>query len=118
MAVTLPLSGAAPIDLGPQILRGTSFCLNYGCVGINKLGVLGTTIVLTVLTNQGVGIMRFRYTELFQTAAANVDSATVLNNFDNATMYPLIVLILVASVAINTVLTRWEHTLLARRGLR
>ena len=40
------------------------------------------------------------------------------NNFDNATMYPLIVLILLASIAINTVLTRWEKTLLARRGAR
>jgi hypothetical protein len=33
-------------------------------------------------------------------------------------MYPLIVLILLASIAINTVLTRWEQTLLARRGAR
>ena len=40
------------------------------------------------------------------------------NSFDNATMYPLIVLILLASIAINTVLTRWEKTLLARRGAR
>ena len=30
-------------------------------------------------------------------------------NFDNATMYPLILLILLASVAINGVLSRWEQ---------
>ena len=39
-------------------------------------------------------------------------------NFDNATMYPLIVLILLASVAINGVLSRWEQRLLRRRGMR
>jgi NitT/TauT family transport system permease protein len=38
------------------------------------------------------------------------------NNFDNATMYPLIVLILAVSIAINTVLSWWEKVLLARRG--
>ncbi len=38
-------------------------------------------------------------------------------NFDNATMYPLIVLILLASVAINGVLSRWEQRLLVRRGI-
>ena len=39
-------------------------------------------------------------------------------NFDNATMYPLILLILLASVLINGVLTRWEQRLLTRRGMR
>ena len=39
-------------------------------------------------------------------------------NFDNATMYPLILLILLASVAINGVLSRWEQRLLVRRGMR
>jgi NitT/TauT family transport system permease protein len=38
-------------------------------------------------------------------------------NFDNATMYPLIVLILAVSVAVNSVLARWEKRLMARRGL-
>jgi NitT/TauT family transport system permease protein len=39
-------------------------------------------------------------------------------NFDNATMYPLIVLILLISVIMNAVLSRWEKLLLARRGQR
>ena len=39
-------------------------------------------------------------------------------NFDNATMYPLIVLILLASVVINAFLSRWERRLLVRRGMR
>ena len=39
-------------------------------------------------------------------------------NFDNATMYPLIVLILLVSIAVNAVLARWEKRLMIRRGLR
>jgi NitT/TauT family transport system permease protein len=38
-------------------------------------------------------------------------------NFDNATMYPLILLILLLSVVINGALSRWEKALLARRGI-
>ena len=37
-------------------------------------------------------------------------------NFDNATMYPLILLILLLSIAANSLLSRWERVLLARRG--
>jgi NitT/TauT family transport system permease protein len=40
------------------------------------------------------------------------------NNFDNATMYPLIIMILVASISINMVISRWEKSLLKRRGLQ
>jgi NitT/TauT family transport system permease protein len=40
------------------------------------------------------------------------------NNFDNATMYPLIVLILVVSIGVNLLIARFEKALMARRGLR
>ena len=39
-------------------------------------------------------------------------------NFDNATMYPLILLILIVSISINLLVGLWEKRLLARRGLR
>lgn len=39
-------------------------------------------------------------------------------NFDNATMYPLILLILLLSIVMNGLLSHWEKVLLARRGLR
>ena len=38
------------------------------------------------------------------------------NNFDNATMYPLIIVILAVSITVNTVLGMWERRLLRRRG--
>jgi NitT/TauT family transport system permease protein len=40
------------------------------------------------------------------------------NNFDNARMYPLILLVMVFSVSVNSVLLRWEARLARRRGLR
>jgi NitT/TauT family transport system permease protein len=38
------------------------------------------------------------------------------NNFDNATMYPLILMILVLSTLVNMTLSQWERTLMKRRG--
>jgi NitT/TauT family transport system permease protein len=38
-------------------------------------------------------------------------------NFDNATMYPLILLILILAIVMNGALTQWEKALLARRGI-
>ena len=40
------------------------------------------------------------------------------NNFDNARMYPLIVLVILFSVAVNSDLLRWEARLARRRGLK
>ena len=40
------------------------------------------------------------------------------NNFDNATMYPLILLILLVSITVNMLLARWEKRLMIRRGQR
>ncbi|MBV9259852.1 MAG: ABC transporter permease, partial [Pseudolabrys sp.] len=39
-------------------------------------------------------------------------------NFDNATMYPLILLVLLLSIAANGLLSRWETVLLTRRGIK
>jgi len=38
------------------------------------------------------------------------------NNFDNKTMYPLILLILAISIAVNAALSHWEALLLRRCG--
>jgi NitT/TauT family transport system permease protein len=78
----------------PYILTGVKLAVAYSLIG-----VVGSECIMS---RGGVGYeISFAYT-----------------NFDNATMYPLIVLILVISVTINGVLSRWEKRLLARRGLR
>jgi NitT/TauT family transport system permease protein len=79
---------------GPYIVTGVKLAVAYAFIGI-----IGSEFILS---REGIGYeISFAY-----------------NNFDNATMYPLIVLILLASVVINGVLTRWERMLLARRGIK
>ena len=78
---------------GPYIVTGIKLAVAYAFIG-----VIGSEFILS---RGGIGYeISFAYT-----------------NFDNATMYPLIVLILLASVAINAGLSRWEHRLLSRRGM-
>jgi NitT/TauT family transport system permease protein len=79
---------------GPYLLTGVKLAVAYAFIG-----VIGSEFIMS---RGGIGYeISFAYA-----------------NFDNATMYPLIVLILLASVAINGVLSRWEHRLLTRRGMR
>ena len=88
-ALRLTLPAAAP-----YILTGVKLAVAYAFIGI-----IGSEFILS---RGGIGYeISFAYT-----------------NFDNAVMYPLIVLILIASIAINSVLGRVERTLLARRGMR
>jgi len=79
---------------GPYVLTGIKLAVAYAFIG-----VIGSEFIMS---RGGIGYeISFAYA-----------------NFDNATMYPLIVLILLASVAVNGLLGVWEQRLLARRGLR
>jgi NitT/TauT family transport system permease protein len=79
---------------GPYLLTGIKLAVAYAFIG-----VIGSEFIMS---RGGIGYeISFAYA-----------------NFDNATMYPLILLILLASMTINGALTRWEHRLLARRGMR
>jgi NitT/TauT family transport system permease protein len=76
----------------PYVLTGAKFAVAYSLIGI-----IGAEFIMS---RGGMGYeISFAY-----------------NNFDNATMYPLIVLILAVSISINTLLSWWEKLLLARRG--
>ena len=88
-ALRLTLPSAAP-----YIVTGIKLAVAYAFIGI-----IGSEFILS---RGGIGYeISFAYT-----------------NFDNAVMYPLIVLILLASIAVNSVLGRWERVLLTRRGVR
>ena len=79
---------------GPYLVTGVKLAVAYSFIG-----VIGSEFIMS---RGGIGYeISFAYA-----------------NFDNATMYPLILLILLASVAINGVLSRYEQRLLARRGMR
>jgi NitT/TauT family transport system permease protein len=88
-ALRMTLPSAAP-----HLLTGAKLALAYAFIGI-----IGSEFIMS---RGGMGFeIAFAYT-----------------NFDNAIMYPLIVLILVISVAVNAFLGLWERGILARRGLR
>jgi NitT/TauT family transport system permease protein len=77
----------------PYVLTGVKFAIAYSLIGI-----IGSEFIMS---SGGMGFeISFAYT-----------------NFDNATMYPLIVLILVVSISVNLLVSLWEKRILARRGL-
>jgi NitT/TauT family transport system permease protein len=78
----------------PYVLTGIKFAVAYSLIGI-----IGSEFIMS---SDGMGFeISFAY-----------------NNFDNATMYPLIVLILLISITLNLGVSIWEKRLLTRRGLR
>jgi NitT/TauT family transport system permease protein len=92
-----PLETALRVTLpfcAPYLLTAAKLALAYAFIG-----VIGSEFIMA---RSGMGYeIGFAYT-----------------NFDNATMYPLIVLILLLSIVMNGLLSHWERVLLARRGLR
>jgi NitT/TauT family transport system permease protein len=97
MARMSPVETALRMTLpsaAPHLPTGVKLALAYAFIGI-----IGSEFIMS---RGGMGFeIAFAYT-----------------NFDNAVMYPLIVLILVISVAVNALLCVWEKRILARRGLR
>ena len=91
-AIETALKVALPCA-APYVLTGVKFAVAYSLIGI-----IGAEFIMS---RGGMGYeISFAY-----------------NNFDNATMYPLILLILIVSISINAPLSWWEKVLLARRGL-
>jgi NitT/TauT family transport system permease protein len=86
-ALSVTLPHAAPF-----VLTGAKFAVAYSLIG-----VIGAEFIMS---RGGIGYeISFAYT-----------------NFDNATMYPLILLILAVSISINAALSWWERVILSRRG--
>jgi NitT/TauT family transport system permease protein len=90
-----PLETARRITLpcaAPFLVTGVKLAVSYAFIG-----VVGAEFIMS---RDGLGYeINFAY-----------------NNFDNAIMYPLILLILLLSTALNMALHTWERTLLTRRG--
>jgi NitT/TauT family transport system permease protein len=92
-----PLRTALSVTLpfcAPYLLGAAKLALAYAFIG-----VIGSEFIMA---RSGMGYeIGYAYT-----------------NFDNATMYPLILLILLLSIVVNSALSYWEKVLLTRRGLR
>lgn len=92
-----PFETAVKVTLpfaAPYVLTGVKLAIAYSLIGI-----IGSEFIMS---KGGMG---------FEIAFAYA-------NFDNATMYPLILLILIVSIAANILLGIWERNLLIRRGQR
>lgn len=92
-----PVATALSVTLpfaAPYILTGAKFAVAYALIGI-----IGAEFIMS---RGGMGYeISFAY-----------------NNFDNATMYPLILMILAVSILLNFAFASVEKHLLLRRGLR
>jgi NitT/TauT family transport system permease protein len=90
-----PIKTALKITLpsaAPYLLTGIKLAVAYAFIG-----VIGAEFIMS---RTGIGYeISFAY-----------------NNFDNKIMYPLILLILIVSVAVNSVLSQWERVLMRRRS--
>jgi NitT/TauT family transport system permease protein len=90
-----PVRTARKITLpsaAPYLLTGVKLAVAYAFIG-----VIGAEFIMS---RTGLGYeISFAY-----------------NNFDNKTMYPLILLILVISISVNAMLSRWENVLMQRRS--
>jgi NitT/TauT family transport system permease protein len=78
----------------PFVLTGVKFAVAYSLIGI-----IGSEFVMST---DGMGF----------------EIAFAYNNFDNATMYPLIALVVIVSISANMLLGLFERRILVRRGLR
>jgi len=89
-----PVDAALQISLpfaAPYIFTGVKLAVAYSFIG-----VIGAELIMS---RTGLGYeIGFAY-----------------NNFDNAVMYPLIVLVLAIAASVNTAFFMWEKRLLARR---
>lgn len=88
-ALTVTLPFAVPF-----VLTGVKLALAYSLIG-----VIGSEFIMS-------------------TGGMGFEISFAYNNFDNATMYPLIVLVLVTAIGLNMIVRRWERIVLGRRGMQ
>ena len=110
------------LDRVPQVLRKTA--------RISRLGAYETALRVTLpfcapylltaaklaLAYAFIGVIGSEF--IMARSGMGYEIGFAYTNFDNATMYPLILLILLLSVVMNGALSHWEKVLLARRGLQ
>lgn len=108
------------LDRVPPVLKKTA--------RVNRLGSLQTALRVTLpfcapyllnaaklaLAYAFIGVIGSEF--IMARAGMGYEIGFAYTNFDNATMYPLILLILILSIVVNGLLSWWENVLLSRRG--
>jgi len=89
---------------------------------VHRLGPVETALRITLpaaapylLTGVKLAVA---YAFIMSNTGIGYEISYAYNDFNNAVMYPLIVLILAISVVVNGVLSRWEAALMRQRGYR
>jgi hypothetical protein len=87
ITVALPLSSSNTIQvLTSTVLAKSTYCsTTTRCRAVARLVCDGTYVVLAMLTADGAGVMRFRYTQLFD-ATYRVESNAILSRYDGSTV--------------------------------
>ena len=84
-------------------------------LGVDKVALWGTSYgTKLALAYAFIGVIGSEF--IMARSGMGYEIGYAYTNFDNATMYPLILLILLLSIVLNGILTHWEKVLLARRG--
>jgi NitT/TauT family transport system permease protein len=110
------------LDRVPRVLRKLA--------RVQQMGPLETTLLITLpsaapwlltgvklaIAFSIIGVVGSEF--LMARDGIGYEISFAYNNFDNAKMYPLIVLVIVFSVVVNSLLFRWETRLLRQRGLK
>jgi NitT/TauT family transport system permease protein len=108
------------LDRVPRVLKKTAM--------ISRLGAFQTALKVTLpfcapflltaaklaLAYAFIGVIGSEF--IMARAGMGYEIGHAYTNFDNATMYPLILLLLLISIIMNGILSAWEKKLLARRG--
>lgn len=83
----MPLTSPPVVSIfTDQVISGTTLCTTNGCAAGAKLKTDGTYVYFVVLTNDGAGILRFRFTQIDIGVIPSVDSALVMSDYTNVTV--------------------------------
>src|SRR4029079_17397199 len=110
------------LDRVPPVLLKTARIMRFGPMdtalrlALTAAGAYIVTGIKLAVAYAFIGIIGSEF--ILSRGGIGYEISFAYNNFDNATMYPLILLILLVSITINMLLARWEKRLMTRRGQR
>jgi NitT/TauT family transport system permease protein len=109
------------LDRVPRVLLKTARVTRLGGIGTVRRIILPfiapylLTACKLALAYALIGVIGAEF--IMSSSGMGYEISFAYENFDNATMYPLILLVILVSVLVNALLARWERALLVRRGL-
>ncbi len=119
--VSVVVTTLAGLDRVPRVLLKTALVSRLGPVETARRIVLPfvapflLTAARLAIAYALIGVIGAEF--IMSSNGMGYEISFAYNNFDNATMYPLILLVILTSVLVNALLSYWERILLTQRGL-